>query len=392
MSQRIVYLDHAATTPLDPQVLELMLPYFTLQAGNPSSIHQLGRTALQAVDDAREQVALVLGCSRREVIFTGGGSEGANLALKGVAMAQRACGRGAHLIVSAIEHHAVLHAAESLQAQGFTLSILPVNAAGLVNPADLRAALRPDTVLVSVMYANNEVGSIQPLAQLGAICRAANVPLHTDAVQAVGTLPLDVETLQVDLLSLTAHKFYGPKGVGVLYARRGIPLMPQINGGGQERRRRAGTENVPAIVGLAAALTNAELRRPAYTARMTALRDRLVNGILAGIPQSWLNGDPVYRLPTNANLGFACVEGESILLLLDQVGICASSGSACTSGSLEPSHVLLAMGRSTEQANGSLRFSLGQSTSAEDIDYVITTLPALIERLRAVEPCLATAG
>jgi cysteine desulfurase len=389
MSERIVYLDHAATTPLDPEVLELMLPYFTLQAGNPSSMHQLGRAALHALDDAREQVALVLGCTRREVIFTGGGSEGANLAVKGAALAQRERGRGAHLIISAIEHHAVLHAAEYLQGMGFELTILPVDATGMVSPADLRAALRPDTVLVSVMYANNEVGTVQPIAELGAICRAAGVLLHSDAVQAVGALPLDVEALQVDLLSLTAHKFYGPKGVGVLYARRGMPLLPQINGGGQERRRRAGTENVPGIVGLAAALTRAEARRPAYGARMAALRDRLVAGVLAGIPQSWLNGDPVRRLPTNANLGFDCVEGESVLLLLDQAGICASSGSACTSGALDPSHVLMAMGLSPEQANGSVRFSLGQSTSEADIDYVIAALPAMIERLRAVEPCVA---
>ena len=280
MSKRIIYLDHAATTPLDPQILELMLPYFTQQVGNPSSIHQLGRAALQALDDAREQVAMVLGCSRREIIFTGGGSEGANLAVKGAALAQRARGRGAHLIVSTIEHHAVLHAAEYLQTIGFELTLLPVDAAGIVHPDDLRAAIRPDTVLVSVMYANNEVGTIQPIAELGAICREADLLFHTDAVQAVGMLPLDVEALNVDLLSLTAHKFYGPKGVGVLYARRNTPLHPQIHGGGQERRRRAGTENVPAIVGLAAALTRAESRRPAYAARLTALRDRLISGLL----------------------------------------------------------------------------------------------------------------
>ena len=389
MSKRIIYLDHAATTPLDPQILELMLPYFTQQVGNPSSIHQLGRAALQALDDAREQVAMVLGCSRREIIFTGGGSEGANLAVKGAALAQRARGRGAHLIVSTIEHHAVLHAAEYLQTIGFELTLLPVDAAGIVHPDDLRAAIRPDTVLVSVMYANNEVGTIQPIAELGAICREADLLFHTDAVQAVGMLPLDVEALNVDLLSLTAHKFYGPKGVGVLYARRNTPLHPQIHGGGQERRRRAGTENVPAIVGLAAALTRAEARRPAYAARLTALRDRLISGLLERIPLSRLNGDPIRRLPNNVNLAFDCVEGESILLLLDQAGICASSGSACTSGSLEPSHVLTAMGLSTEWANGSVRFSLGQSSSEADVEYLLDQLPTMVERLRAVAPCAA---
>jgi len=389
MSKRIIYLDHAATTPLDPQIMELMLPYFTQQAGNPSSIHQLGRTALQALDDAREQVAMVLGCSRREIIFTGGGSEGANLAVKGAALAQRARGRGAHLIVSTLEHHAVLHAAEYLQTIGFELTLLPVDASGIVNPDDLRDAIRPDTVLVSVMYANNEVGTIQPIAELGAICREADLLFHTDAVQAVGMLPLDVEALNVDLLSLTAHKFYGPKGVGVLYARRNTPLQPQIHGGGQERRRRAGTENVPAIVGLAAALTRAEARRPAYAARLTALRDRLMSGLLERIPLSRLNGDPIRRLPNNVNLAFDCVEGESILLLLDQAGICASSGSACTSGSLEPSHVLTAMGLSTEWANGSVRFSLGQSSSEADVEYLLDQLPTMVERLRAVAPCAA---
>ncbi|RRR71287.1 MAG: cysteine desulfurase [Candidatus Viridilinea halotolerans] len=384
MNNPLVYLDHAATTPLDPHVLELMLPYFTLQAGNPSSIHQLGRAAMHALDDAREQVALVLGCMRREVIFTSGGSEGANLALKGAALAQRAHGRGNHLIVSAIEHHAVLHAAEALQALGFELTILPVDANGLVNPAALQAALRPDTVLVSVMYANNEVGTIQPIAALGALCRAAGVLFHSDAVQAVGALPLDVETLQVDFLSMTAHKFYGPKGVGVLYARRGAPLHPQIHGGAQERRRRAGTENVPAIVGLAAALHRAEAERTATSQRVSQLRDRLVAGVSQTIPETWLNGDALQRLPNNANLGFAGIEGESLLLLLDQAGICASSGSACTSGSIEPSHVLVAMGLPPERANASVRFSLGHNTSATEIDYLLDLLPSMIARLRAV--------
>jgi cysteine desulfurase len=387
MSERIVYLDHAATTPLDPEVLAAMLPYFTQHPGNPSSIHQLGRAALQAVDDAREHVALVLNCSRRELIFTGGGSEGANLAIKGAAEARRAAGKGAHIIVSAIEHHAVLHAAEALQQRGFELTVLPVDSVGLVRPDDLRAALRPDTTLVSVMYANNEIGVVQPIAELAALSRAAGALFHTDAVQAAGCLPLDVEALGVDMLSLTAHKFYGPKGVGLLYARRGTPLQPLIHGGAQERRRRAGTENVPGIVGLAAALVRAEERRPSYVVRMGALRDQLIDGLLARIPQSRLNGDRERRLPTNVNLSFACVEGESVLLLLDQAGICASSGSACTSGSLEPSHVLLALGLDADEANGSVRFTLGRSVSEDDIAYVLAALPPMIERLRDVVPC-----
>ncbi len=392
MSNRSVYLDHAATTPVDPQVLAAMLPYFSATPGNPSSIHQPGRMALQALDDAREHVALVLNCARKEIIFTGGGSESNNLAIKGVAFEQRRRGRGAHIITSAIEHHAVLHACEYLVQDGFELTVLPVDADGLVRPADLQAALRSDTVLVSIMYANNEVGTIQPIAELGAICREHGVLLHTDAVQAPGFLPLDVTTLNVDLLTLTAHKFYGPKGVGLLYVRHGTPLLPQINGGGQERRRRAGTENVPGIVGMATALMLAEERRPYHAAAMTALRNRLIEGVLHNVPLSSLNGHHVLRLPNNANFSFACVESESVLLLLDQAGICASSGSACSSGSLEPSHVLLAMGLDTDAAVGSLRFSLGQGTTEEDIEYVIARLPALIGRLREVTPCGALAA
>ncbi|MBX0328647.1 cysteine desulfurase [Oscillochloris sp. ZM17-4] len=388
MSDRIIYLDHAATTPLDQQVLAAMLPYLSEQPGNPSSIHQLGRAALHAVDDAREAVALVLGCARKEIIFTGGGSESDNLAIKGAALAQRQRGKGSHIITSAIEHHAVLHAAEYLEQFGFEVTQLPVDAAGLVRPDDLRAALRPDTTLVSVMYANNEVGTVQPIAELGSICHERGVLLHTDAVQAAGMLPLDVDALNVDLMTLTAHKFYGPKGVGLLYVRHGVSLMPQINGGGQERRRRAGTENVPGIVGLAAALTMAEERRPSYVARLRGLRDRLIDGVLGRVPQSWLNGDRERRLSNNANLGFACAESESVLLLLDQEGICASSGSACSSGSLEPSHVLTAMGLSVEHATSSVRFSLGLGSSAQDIDDVVAALPALISRLREVAPCV----
>jgi cysteine desulfurase len=384
MTDRYIYLDHAATTPVDKQVIAAMLPYFGERFGNPSSIHRFGRVALEALDEARETVAAVLGASRKEIVFTGGGSEADNLAVKGVALAQREAGKGAHVITSAIEHHAVLHAVEQLEAFGFTATVLPVDRDGLVAPDDLRAAIRPDTVLVSIMYANNEIGTIQPLAELGAICRARGVPFHTDAVQVAGSLALDVNELNVDLLSLAAHKFYGPKGVGALYVRRGTPLLPLIHGGGQERRRRAGTENVAEIVGMATALRLAEERRPDYVARCTTLREQLLEGIRARIPDAHLNGHPTQRLPNNANVAFDGVEGESVLLLLDQHGIAASSGSACTSGALEASHVLLALGLPHDRAIGTVRFTIGQSTTKEEIDYVLDVLPALIEQLRSV--------
>ncbi|HET9224730.1 MAG TPA: cysteine desulfurase NifS [Roseiflexaceae bacterium] len=384
MTDRYIYLDHAATTPVDEQVIAAMLPYFGERFGNPSSIHRYGRAALEALDEARATVAAVLGASRKEIVFTGGGSEADNLAVKGVALAQREAGKGAHIITSAIEHHAVLHAVEQLEAFGFTATVLPVDRDGLVAPDDLRAAIRPDTVLVSIMYANNEIGTIQPLAELGAICRARGVPFHTDAVQAAGSLALDVNELNVDLLSLAAHKFYGPKGVGALYVRRGTPLLPLIHGGGQERRRRAGTENVAEIVGIATALRLAEERRPDYVAHCSALRERLLEGIRTRIPDAYLNGHPAQRLPNNANVAFDGVEGESVLLLLDQHGIAASSGSACTSGALEASHVLLALGLPHDRAIGTVRFTIGQSTTEEQIDYVVDVLPALIEQLRSV--------
>lgn len=386
MAERSVYLDHAATTPVDPRVVDAMLPFFTERFGNPSSIHRYGRAALEALDDAREAVAAVLGANRKEIVFTGGGSEADNLAIKGVALAQRNAGKGAHIITSAIEHHAVLHAVDYLQACGFEATVLPVDAHGLIRPADLEAALRPDTVLVTLMYANNEIGTIQPLAELGAICRAHGVPLHTDAVQAAGSLPLHVDALKVDLLTIAAHKFYGPKGVGALYVRHGTPLLPQVNGGGQERQRRAGTENIPGIVGLATALQLAEERRESYAAQCAALRDRLIEGVLARVPYTSLSGHPTQRLPNNANIAFDFVEGESVLLLLDQHGIAASSGSACTSGSLEASHVLQAIGLPYDRAIGSVRFSIGKDTTMDDIDYVLDVLPPLIERLRSVSP------
>lgn len=386
MADRYIYLDHAATTALDERVLAAMLPYFTERFGNPSSIHRAGRVALEALDDARETVAAVLGASRKEIVFTGGGSESDNLAIKGAALAQRQTGRGAHLITSAIEHHAVLHAVEYLESFGFETTVLPVGSDGLVRPDDLRGAIRPDTVLASIMYANNEIGTIQPLAELGAICRERGVLLHTDAVQAAGSLPLKVDELKVDLLTLAAHKFYGPKGVGALYIRRGTPLLPQINGGGQERRRRAGTENVAGVVGMAEALRLSEEGRESYAAHCLALRDRLIAGALDRIPHATLNGHPMRRLPNNANIAFEYIEGESILLLLDQLGIAASSGSACTSGSLEASHVLTALGVPYERAIGSVRFTVGRETTAADIAYLLDVLPPLVERLRTVSP------
>jgi cysteine desulfurase len=384
MAERYIYLDHAATTPVEEHVVAAMLPFFSERFGNPSSIHRVGRAALEALDEARETVAAILGASRKEVIFTGGGSEADNLAVKGVALAQREAGKGAHVITSTIEHHAVLHAVEQLETLGFAATLLPVDSDGLVSPDDLRAAIRPDTVLVSIMYANNEIGTVQPLAELGAICHERGVLLHTDAVQAAGSLALDVDELNVDLLTLAAHKFYGPKGVGALYVRRGVSLLPLINGGGQERRRRAGTENVAGIVGMATALRLAEERRTSYVAHCTALRDRLIAGIRARIPDTYLNGHPTRRLPNNANLAFDGVEGESVLLLLDQQGIAASSGSACTSGALEASHVLLALGIPHERAIGTVRFTAGKDTTAVEIDYLLDVLPALIEQLRSV--------
>lgn len=381
-----IYMDNAATTAVDPQVLAAMLPFFGEHYGNPSSIHAQGRTALAALDEARETVAHLLGAMRKEIIFTAGGSEADNLAIKGVALEQQRRGKGNHLVTCATEHHAVLHACEYLASRGFELTVLPVDAYGLVRPSDVQAALRPDTVLVSVMYANNEVGTVQPVAAIGALCRERGVPFHCDAVQAPGALPIDVPSLNVDLLTLAAHKFYGPKGVGLLYARHGTPLLPQINGGGQERRRRAGTENVAAIVGMARALTLAEERRVSYVAHSSALRDRLVERVLSDVPLALLNGHPTERLPNIASLSFAYVEAESVLLLLDQYGVCASSGSACSSGSLEPSHVLTAMGLPADYANGTVRFSLGKDTTAADIDTLLAVLPASIQRLRDVSP------
>ena len=376
-----IYMDHAATTPVDPAVLAAMLPYFTDQFGNPSSIYRLGRQSFDALETAHETVARMLGCRPVEIIFTGGGSEADNLAIKGVAYAKRR--RGNHIITTAIEHHAVLNTCQQLEREGYHVTYLPVDAAGLVNPADVAAAITDETALVTLMYANNEVGTIQPIAAIGRICRERRVPFHTDAVQAGGLLDLDVNTLGVDLLSLSAHKFYGPKGVGVLYVRQGTRIQPQILGGSQERNRRAGTENVPGAVGAAVALERAQTMRVEESARLTTLRDRLLAAILR-IPDTRLTGRPEQRLPNNASVAFAGVEGESLLLNLDLLGVAASSGSACTTGSVEPSHVLMAMGVSESAARGHLRLTLGHSTTDADVDFVVEHLPAIVERLRAL--------
>ncbi len=384
MNNRLIYLDHAATTPLDPQVLERMLPYFTEHYGNPSSIHQAGRAALWGVNKAREVASTILKATPKEVIFTSSGSESNNLAIKGVALAQHQRGKGNHIITSAIEHHSILHTVENLQNFGFEITILEVDSEGFVSPDDLRAALRTDTILVSIAYANNEIGTIQSISELGAICQEWKVPFHTDAVQTTGLLPLDVDQLNVDLLTLAAHKFYGPRGAALLYVRRGTPLLPQISGGDQEQERRAGTENTPAIVGLAAALELAEKNRPQYSEFCISLRDKLIDGILSHIPGTHLNGSRIQRLGNNVNISFDGVDSESILLLLDQHNICASSGSACTSGSLSPSHVLIALGLTSDRVESAVRFSVGKAVTDEDIDYVLNLLPIVVDQLRSV--------
>ncbi len=384
---RMVYMDHAATTAVDPRVVEAMLPYWTERFGNASSIYSLGREAHHALEDARQTVAGILNCDPKEVIFTSCGTESDNLALRGVAFERRGRAGKNHIITSAVEHHAIGHTVEQLAKDfGFEATYVPVDRYGLVNPSEVEKAIRPDTALISIMYANNEVGTIEPIAEIGQIARKHKVPFHTDAVQAGGTLSLDVKALHVDLMSLSAHKFYGPKGVGVLYVRRGVPLLPMQTGGGHERNRRAGTENVAYAVGLATALRLAYQDAEERNARIAKLRDRLVTAVLERIPESQLSGHPTRRLPNSASFLFKYVEGESILLNLDQMGVAASSGSACTSGSLEPSHVLTAMGFPHEVAHGSLRLTLGRESTAEDVDYVLADLPGIVEKLRMMSP------
>jgi cysteine desulfurase len=386
-AKRTIYLDHAATTAVDPRVVEAMLPFWTVAYGNASSIYGLGRTANHALEEAHQTVAGILNCTPNEVIFTSCGTESDNLALRGVAFERRHRAQKNHIITSPIEHHAIGHTVEQLEKHfGFQATYVPVDRYGLVDPADVKKAIRPDTALISIMYANNEVGTVEPIAAIGEIARAHQIPFHTDAVQAGGTLSLDVKALNVDFLSLSAHKFYGPKGVGVLYARRGVPLLPMQTGGGHERSRRAGTENVAYVVGLATALRLAYEEAEEANARIARLRDRLVAGVLERIPASQLSGHPSQRLPNSASFLFRYIEGESILLNLDLMGVAASSGSACTSGSLEPSHVLTAMGFPHEVAHGSLRLTLGKENTEEDVDYVLDILPGIVEKLRKMSP------
>lgn len=377
-----LYLDHAATTPLDPRVLEAMLPYLTARFGNPSSVYHLGREARKGLDDARQTVADLLNASPQEIVFTSSGTEGDNLALQGLAQAVRQQGEGRHIVTSAIEHPAVLQTCAQLESAGWAVTYLPVNGDGLLQPEALEEALRPDTALVSVMYANNEVGTVEPLRELAAATHARGAYFHTDAVQAGCYLPLDVAVLGVDLLSLSAHKFYGPRGAGVLYVRRGTPLLPLLYGGGQERGRRPSTENVAGAVGLAAALQLAQEGRAQHTAHCAALRDRLIAGILGGIPGARLTGHPTLRLANHASFCFAGLSGETLLVKLDQQGICASSGSACHAGILEPSHVLTALGVPADLALGALRLSVGRENTAEEIEHVLEVLPRVIAELR----------
>lgn len=380
---RTVYLDYAATTPVDPRVLEAMLPFFTETYGNPSSIHRFGRAAEQAVEDARERVARVLGCTPGEVVFTSCGSESDNLALRGAMLTARRDGRGQHLVTSPVEHSAVTQTARQLaELLGFAVTQVPVDCYARVDPAEVTRACREDTALVSVMYANNEVGTVQPLAAIAAAAHQHGALMHTDAVQAAGQLPLDVRILGVDLLAISAHKFYGPKGIGALYVRNGIPLAPSQSGGGQESGRRAGTHNVAFIVGLARALEIAYEEAAQHNVRYRQLRDRLIDGILARVPDTQLTGHPRERLPNNASFVFQHVDGNALLMHLDLKGIAASSGSACKVGSPEPSAVLLSMGFDRTWALGSLRLTVGRHTTDEDIDYALEVIPDAVERIR----------
>jgi len=382
--ERVIYLDHASTTPTDPQVVEAMLPWFSEKFGNPSTVYSLGLTSAEAVQHARETIASLIGAEPEEVFFTSGGTESDNWAILGTADAHQSKGR--HLVTSAIEHHAVLESMEFLEKRGYEVTRVPVDGNGLVDPEEVRRALRPDTILVSIMHANNEVGTIEPIEEIGKITKEAGVLFHVDAVQTAGKLPLDVDQLGCDLLSMSAHKFYGPKGVGLLYLRKRARVTPFFHGGGQERGRRAGTHNVPGIVGMAKALELAHERMAEDAARESALRDRLWNGLREKIEAIHLNGDLARRLPNNLSIRVDGVEGESMILMLDMEGICVSSGSACTTGSLDPSHVLLAMGIPAEQAHGSLRMTLGRSTTAEDIDKFIQVFPPIVARLREMSP------
>ena len=383
-----IYLDYAATTPTHPEVMKAMLPYFTDSFGNPSSIHSFGQEARDAIEKARNQVAALIGAKSEEIVFTGSGTEADNFAVKAIALSRH--DKGNHIITSSIEHHAVLETCKFLEKQGFSVTYLPVDGYGMVDPNDVKEAITNRTILISIMHANNEVGTIEPVAEIGNIAREAEIYFHTDAVQVVGHMPVDVDNLNADLLSISAHKLYGPKGIGVLYIRKGTRVSSFMHGGGQEKGRRAGTENVPAIVGLGKAAEIARQEMLEEAQKLTVLRDKLIEGILKGIEHTQLNGHPVMRLPNNVNVSINYVEGESILLNLDLAGICASTGSACSSSDLEPSHILVAMGLPHLQAHGSLRFSSGKWTTEDDINQVLNVLPGIVSKLRAMSPLMKT--
>jgi cysteine desulfurase len=379
-----IYLDNAATTPTDARVIDAMLPFFSQVYGNPSSLHAFGQEAKHAIEEARYIVAQFISAKQEEIIFTSGGTESNNSAIKGVAYARR--DQGNHIITSKIEHHAVLETCHFLEKQGFEVTYIPVDESGLIDPADVEKAITGKTILISIMHANNEIGTIEPIAEIGKIAREKGIYFHTDAVQTLGHLPLDVNELNVDLLSASGHKLYGPKGVGILYIKKGVRMLPFMHGGDQEQGRRASTHNVPGIVGFGKAVELAKQEMAREIEQLTLLRDKLIKGILDNIEYARLNGHPKERLPNNVNVSISYVEGESMLLNLDMEGIACSTGSACTSSSLEPSHVLAAIGLSHELAHGSLRFSLGRMTSAEDIDYCLTRILSIVRKLRAMSP------
>ena len=380
----LIYADNAATTKMSRTAIDAMLPYMETYYGNPSSLHSVGQKAAEALQSARERIAACLGCQPREITFTSGGSEADNQALLSAAKLGARKGKK-HIISTAFEHHAILHSLKRLEKEGFEVELLPVGETGTITAQQVRDAIRDDTCLVTIMYANNEIGSILPIAEIGAVCKEKGVLFHTDAVQAAGHVHINVREQNIDMLSLSAHKFHGPKGIGVLYARQGVILTPLIEGGAQERGKRAGTENIPAIMGMAAALEEACAHIDENAQKVSALRDKLIAG-LSKIPHSALNGDPVNRLPGNVSFCFEGIEGESLLLLLDAKGICASSGSACTSGSLDPSHVLLAIGRPHEVAHGSLRLSLCEWNTEEEVDYMLRAIPEVVTYLRNMSP------
>lgn len=384
MNGKIVYLDHAATTYVRPDVFEAMKPYFCEKFGNASSIYSIGRETKKAVENAREQVAKALGAQPREIFFTASGSEADNWAIKGVAYANKA--KGNHIITSSIEHPAIMSTCQQLEKEGFEVTYLPVDSDGLVSVEDLRAAIKDTTILVSIMTANNEIGTIQPIAELGAVAKEKGILFHTDAVQAIGNVKIDVNEMNIDMLSLSAHKFYGPKGVGALFIRKGVKINNLIHGGHQERGKRASTENVPGIVGLAKAIEIATENLEEYNKKLISLREKTIEGIMAKVPYVKLNGHRHQRLPGNVNFSFQFIEGESLLLMLDMKGICGSSGSACSSGSLDPSHVLMAIGLTHEIAHGSLRLTFGEENSEEDVDYILSVIPEIVAKLREMSP------